>query len=301
MISIIIPTYKNKQLLLSNLSHNVPFFGDCEIVVINDDPDESLKVDLQEYPQIHLIENHKNLGFSPSMNLGVKASSGEYLFFLNNDVLLRDASFLQAVEYLKTSPNTFAVTFAQVERDNTVVGKNRIYWENGFFHHASAVSRERGLSAWAECGSCIVDRKKFLEIGGFDEMYAPFYWEDVDLSYRAYKRGYDVQYNPLIVVNHEHESTTGKFFSPDQVKMIAQRNQMLFIWNNISDSGMVFSHIMALVRMNFSAIVRGNTVFLTAFIMALGYLPQIFSNKSKQKQGIKCTDQEIISQFQKVT
>ena len=61
-------------------------------------------------------------------------------------------------------------------------------------------------------GSCAFDREKFLELGGFDPLLAPFYLEDTDLGYMAWKRGWKVLYQPRSVVYHEHRGTIGKRF-----------------------------------------------------------------------------------------
>ena len=62
-------------------------------------------------------------------------------------------------------------------------------------------------------GSCAFDRRKFLALGGFDELLAPFYLEDTDLGFMAWKRGWKVLYQPASVVHHEHRGTIGKTFS----------------------------------------------------------------------------------------
>ena len=64
-------------------------------------------------------------------------------------------------------------------------------------------------------GSSAFDRRKFLELGGFDHLYRPFYYEDTDLGFMAWKRGWKVLYEPGSIVFHEHRGTIGKKFSPE--------------------------------------------------------------------------------------
>jgi O-antigen biosynthesis protein len=71
-------------------------------------------------------------------------------------------------------------------------------------------------------GSCAFDRRKFLELGGFDDLLAPFYLEDTDLGYLAWKRGWKVLYQPRSVVYHEHRGTIGKRFSEERTSRRAQ-------------------------------------------------------------------------------
>ena len=91
-------------------------------------------------------------------------------------------------------------------------------------------------------GSCAFDRRKFLELGGFDELLAPFYLEDTDLGYLAWKRGWQVLYQPRSVVYHEHRGTIGKRFSEAQIQAVLKKNYLLFCWKNIHDWRMLASH-----------------------------------------------------------
>ena len=64
------------------------------------------------------------------------------------------------------------------------------------------------------CGACFICRRElFFELGGFDEIYTPYAWEDLDLAYRAWKRGYKVIYEPMAVCYHKREATTRNLFS----------------------------------------------------------------------------------------
>ena len=84
-------------------------------------------------------------------------------------------------------------------------------------------------------GSCAFDRAKFLDIGGFDHLYRPFYLEDTDLGYMAWKRGWKVLYQPASVVYHEHRGTIGKRFSNAYIQSVLKKNFVLFAWKNIHD------------------------------------------------------------------
>jgi GT2 family glycosyltransferase len=66
---------------------------------------------------------------------------------------------------------------------------------------------------YAGGGSSAYDRRKFLELGGFDPLLHPFYVEDADVSYMAWKRGWKVLYAPGSIVFHEHRGTIGKRFT----------------------------------------------------------------------------------------
>lgn len=294
-ISVIIPSYKNKELLLNLLRHNLQFFQDCEVIVINDYPQESLKNDLQEWKEITLIENTKNLGFAGTINVGVKAAKNEYVMLLNSDVKLLDRTYEKALQQFTENPNLFAVSMAQKEKDGTIVGKNKVYWNNGFIQHAKAHNLDFGKTAWAEGGSCIIDKQKFLELQGLDELFSPFYWEDVDLSYRAWKSGWEVYFDPKILVEHHHESTIGKYFDQQRIQTIAYRNQFIFNWKNITQPDLLFRHKMLLAKHLVYYLLKGNKPFLKGFAQALPKLSAIL--KKKYSRNYKLHDKEVLEIF----
>lgn len=296
MISVIIPSYKNKELLLKNLKNNLPYLNDCEVIVVNDYPEESLQEDLKKLP-VKLIENPKNLGFGAAVNRGASQAAGEYLLFLNSDVELSNANFRKALDHFVKNKKLFAVSFAQEEKDGSIVGKNKFFWQNGFFRHSKADNLNFGFNGWAEGGASIIDKAKFDQLGGFDEIYKPFYWEDIDFSYRAWKSGYEVLFDPHIKVVHPHESTIGKYFTSGKVKKIAYRNQLIFIWKNISDFSLILNHLILFIPNLLSLLLKGQFSFLTAIIQAKLKLPQISQKRLTQKKLYKLRDMEVLNIF----
>lgn len=295
-LSVIIPTYKNSDSLKKNLQHNLQFLTNCEVIVVNDYPSDSIKEILSDIPNIKVIENEKNLGFGPTVNTGVTAATGDYILLLNSDVLLYDDSYKKAIRYF-TDNLVFAVSFAQKEATDEIVGKNKLFWLNGFLQHSKVEDLTFGVNGWAEGGSCIIHKKKFDELKGFDPIYSPFYWEDIDLSYRAWKKGYKIFFDPQVVVEHHHETTIKAFFNKKIIKTIAYRNQILCIWKNIHDTNLMVSHIMNLSIHVVRAAISGDTVFLRGFAQALKRLQTVLKSRKEVTQKVK--DHEILSQFTK--
>ncbi len=299
IISVVIPTYKNKEQFIRNLRHNLPLLNGNEIIVVNDDPNESLKTDLKEFKNIVLIENSVNLGFGQSANTGIKKAGHEYIMLLNNDVLLKDDSYKAALEHFRKNSSLFAIGFAQIEKSGNIVGKNRIYWQKGFFNHQKATNLKSGINAWVEGGACMIDKIKFIDLGGFDTLYSPFYWEDVDLSYRAWKKGYSILFESKILVKHDHqsgESSIRKHFSSNFIKTISFRNQIIFIWKNINDGKMIIEHLFYILPTLFFQSLKGDLSFLRGFIQALVKIPSILKSRKAINTPSK-TDREIIQKF----
>ena len=79
-------------------------------------------------------------------------------------------------------------------------------------------------------------------MGGFDFLFEPFYFEDTDISYMAWKRGWVTLYQPRSIVYHEHRATIGKNFHPLYVDAVLQRNRLLFVWKNIHEAKRLAGH-----------------------------------------------------------
>ncbi len=297
-ISVIIPVYKNKEQFLKNLEHNLEYINKCEIIVVNDDPKESLADELKRFDNIILLENKHNLGFGQTVNIGVHESSCNYIFLLNTDVIINDTNFLKAIQLFSERSDLFGVSFSQIEKDGTIVGKNDIYWKDGMAHHRKANDIKFGPTGWVEGGSCIIDKKKFIDVGGFDPLFCPFYWEDNDLSYRARKMGYTTLFDPEIQVIHHHESTIGKYFSKSYINTIAFRNQLIFIWKNISDSTLTRDHIKTLIGLLLKSILKGNWTIINGFVKALIRLPEILDKRNLQKKDAQLSDKDLLSNYE---
>jgi len=297
MISVIIPTYV-KQQLLRNLRQNLTFLKECEILIVNDNPKYSLKNDLKEFKNIVLIENGQNLGFAVSVNKGVKRATKKYIMLLNDDVLLLDSSYRKAIGLFAKDPSLFAVSFAQKEKDNSIVGKNILYWKRGIIYHSKAKDARFGQNAWADGGACLIDKDKFLELGGFDPIYSPFYWEDIDLSYQAWKQGYKILFAPDILLEHHHKSTIGKYFSNNLIETTAFRNQFSFIWKNIIDVDLLFKHIFFLpINLIYYSLLKKQKNFVRGFSSAVMNLKVILTTRKKSNSFRKVSDKNILALF----
>mgnify|MGYP001581595392 CR=1 FL=1 len=122
---------------------------------------------------------------------------------------------------------------------------------------------------WGSCGSGAFRKSLWNELNGLDEIYNPFYWEDIDLSYRAKKRGYKIFFEPKSVVIHKHEEGAIKQkYSAEQIETISYRNQFLFAWKNMNSWRLWISHLLWLPYHFAKALVRGDFAFYLGFFYA---------------------------------
>lgn len=299
-ISIIIPVYRNTELFLHNLEVNKPLIEDCEVIVVNDYPPEDITAAVRGIiPQSKVILHTTTKGFGQTINDGVIKATGQYVMFMNTDVTLDDARFVESVLRFEKSPKLFAVSFAQKDHENNIHGGNRGSFYNGFVRHSGRSASKLSLNLWAEGGSMICRRDLFIKFQGFDELYSPFYEEDKDLSYVAWKSGYTVLFDPSVVVNHHHGSTISSYFQKAKIKTIAHRNLFIFHWKNMTDTDLFYKHLLAIPKMILSTLFHGDVTFVIGFLQALVRLPVIIAKRHNQEKYFIRTDTEILSQFTK--
>jgi len=130
-------------------------------------------------------------------------------------------------------------------------------------------------TAWVSGGSAAFRKSIWMELGGMDERFNPFYWEDIDLSYRAKEKGYTVLFEKKSVVHHFHEE--GKIrqeFTKKQVEDIAFRNQFYFIWKHAPLSQFCLSIIWTPIRI-VKEMIKGNWEMFRGLFFALPRLPEL--------------------------
>ena len=289
-ISIIIPVYKNYEMFFKYLELNKKYLNGCEVIIMNDYPLQNITKSVKKiYPEAVVFNNVVNLGFAGNVNRGVLKSKRDYIFLMNSDVILKDASFISGLKHFESDNKLFAVGFSQTEEAGKIVGSNRAYFQNGLINHSpqSSIIYHLTSNFWAEGGSSIFNKKLFIDLGLLDELYNPFYWEDIDLSYRAWKAGYKIFYDPNIKVEHHHESTIGKYFDKSKISRIAFRNQLIFHWKNLTDLGLLLKHLLNFPRF----------IFLPGFFDALKLLPKILQARKKTIKLFVKSDKQILNQF----
>lgn len=224
---------------------------DHEIILAdNGSTDGSVDYVTKEFPGIRVLSLAENLGFARANNAAVRAASHDVVVLLNNDMVV-DPGFLPPL-LTGFGPDTFAVSsqiFAQrpgSTREET--GRTSATFRRGMidFTHRKIPDRKPRRPYypvfWAGGGSSAFHRERFLRLGGFHEIYSPVYVEDVDLSFRAWREGWEVLLAPESVVYHKHRATTSRLFSAAELNALVVRNQTLFIWKNFSSWRLWLAH-----------------------------------------------------------
>jgi len=178
-------------------------------------------------------------------------------------------------------------------------------FEKGFFrfwHEQVSPSDEKRAALpifWAGGGSCAVDVRKLKAIGGFDTLYHPFYVEDTDLSWQAWKRGWKCLFAPQSHVVHKHRGTSRPRFGDAFVDSTTRRNQFLFVWKNVTDTGLILRHLMALPRIHGSAILqKGARSEILSYLKAVVRLPFALGRRTANLREYVVSDRDVLKSLQ---
>ncbi|MDP2633100.1 MAG: glycosyltransferase family 2 protein [Candidatus Curtissbacteria bacterium] len=302
-ISVIIPNYNGRELLAKNLPKVLENCPGCEVIVVDDaSNDDSVAYIKKNYKRVKLLVNSKNAGFAKTVNCGVEKATGQYVLLLNSDVAPQKGFLQSAMEsFSKESQKTFAVglsDFSHEEGKIIVRGRGGAKFIRGFINHY-ALPPKSGETLWVSGGSSLIDRQKFLELGGFDSIFAPFYWEDIDLSYRARKKGYLCFFDENSKVDHFHqEGAIKKSSSGFRIKSISYKNQFLFVWKNIEDYWWITLHLLWLPYHFARALINRDFAFFTGFLWALTKIPQLVLSSNFEVHS-SLSDREVLKKFEK--
>ena len=193
---------------------------DAEIIVIdNNSPDDSCAMVKELFPSVKLIENKDNSGFSKGNNIGVAQAKGEYLCILNPDTIVAEDTFTKLIKFTDGKDNLGIVgcqlidgkgNFLPESKRNVptpkvslkkVLGSTNDYYANHIETESTGkVDILVGAFMWLK-------KDVYDVVGGFDEDYF-MYGEDIDLSYKVVKAGYDNFYfGETTVIHFKGEST----------------------------------------------------------------------------------------------
>jgi len=313
-ISIIIPNYNGDGLLKKNLPKVLDAVkdytkGKIEIIIPDDaSSDDSITVITNFINSLDgktiigktIVNTDRSKGgFSANVNRGVALAKGEILLFLNSDVVPHKGFLEPLLEHFKKD-EVFGVGCMDesIEHGKVVLrGRGIGKWQRGFLTH-SLGDLNKTDTLWVSCGSGAFRASIYRKIGGLNNIYNPFYWEDIDLSYKAQKAGFKVIFEPKSKVIHEHsKGAIASNYKPFRIQKIVYRNMLFFVWLNISDIRFLTSHILWLPYYFLKTIMNNDFAFLVGFYLALVSLPIVLKERKKIQRLSSVSDRTILSQY----
>lgn len=296
-VSIVIPYWNGEEKIKKHLPGVIKFArkNGVEEIIASDDGSTDKTVELlkTQFPDVTVVEREKNEGFSSNVNTGFSRAKGDFIFLLNSDASVGIDVLKFALPHFE-DPKVFSIG-CKVGNGFWATGEFR----EGFFWHGQGKAASDSenikshLTLWAGGGSSIFRKSIWDELGGLDTIYNPFYEEDVDLGYRATKRGFINIWEPKALVEHYKEvGVIAEHFSKNRVTQVAERNHLMFIWKNITSEKLFAEHKEALIKM-----LTRHPKYWGTFLAALSKVSEIKKRREVEKREAKLTDEEVFELF----
>lgn len=260
----------------------------CRVTLVdNGSRDDSIAVVRESWPDIGIVEC-PNDGLV-SFNQVVAALDEPAILLLNNDVKLAANAIAPLVAALERHEDAlFSAPQCWTFDESLYEGmKTRVRMRYGLVQglcrvpgHEQDIDRP-GLTA-AAGPVLLVDRLKFLEVGGYDRLYHPGRVEDLDLGYSGWLRGYRGYYEPASRTLHKGLASFAPRFGARGCDLLAMRNSVLFAWKNLRGMRLA-RHIAWLPARVIWSLVSNRGMFVRALFGALRRLPFAVKARGAQK------------------
>ena len=225
LVSIIIINYNGKSYLEKCLESIKKIkYDNLEIIVVdNNSTDGTMEFLVQNYPSIITLKLDKNYGFAKPNNVAAKIAKGDFLLFLNNDTEVTP-NFLTELVQVLVGNNQIGICQSLLLKPNGEIDSSGDFIDTigVVYNSKEPIDKIREISS-ARGASMIIRKELFLDLGGFDEQFFVSF-EDVDLGWRTWIKGYKVVINPKSVVYHHGGKTHDSI--KDEISFHGLKNQL---------------------------------------------------------------------------
>ena len=274
-LSIVIVNYNVKDLLrdclvsLQLATQNI----DAEIFVVdNNSSDESCQMVSNEFKDVILIKNNKNVGFSKANNQAINLAKGKYILILNPDTIVYPNVLDYCLKFVNKTKNCGAIGVKMVNKEGRflpeskrsfpspivsfyrLVGLSRIFNKSPKFnkYYLSHLNKDKNHIVDTLAGAFMFIEKAILDkVGYLDEQFF-MYGEDIDLSYRIQKEGYNNYYlGEVKILHYKGESTNKRDYKYIYVfygamKIFSKKHFKNYLLYNLAINILIFAHIIKL-------------------------------------------------------
>ncbi len=309
-LSIVIPTWRGRDLLEAYLPsvlaaaerYREQTAREFEVILVDDagGDDTADWVRTAYGDGVKLVQHTRNMGFPAACQTGFETARFPLVLLLNNDVRLAPDCIAPMAAHFRDL-DVFAVTgkmFNQGE-DRFCNGGKIARFRRGMWSTYENYDVRPGappdalfLSFTAIGAFSAFSRARFLELGGFDPLAAMV--EDVELSYRGWKRGWAVLYEPRSIAYHDASRTMDRRYRRRQLDKLSRRNWILMHWMLLHDRGMFATHILAIATRFLASWLILDWRFYWAIFSGLGHLPAIVRKRRRTRLDMVRTDRELL-------
>ena len=297
----VLPNYNGQALLERFLPSVLAAAGEARVLVVDDaSTDDSVAFLRAQFPTVDVLPLERNVGFAKAANKGIEAADNEIVALLNTDVQ-PEKGFLPPLLRALADPRVFA-SVPRIRRpldggvaESAISGEfRRGLFRLGFQGDAPFEAHQEPFPTLYPVGAAAIMRRQvFLELGGFDPLFRPYYWEDADLGYRAWKVGYRVLCVPESVVDH-YAGTISATQARARVVLAQDMNRFLFTWKNIHDWRWTLAHWLALGPHCAVSLCTGRGGFVRGLAAALPRLPEALRARRLARRQAVVPDREVL-------
>ena len=237
-VSVVIPNYNGKHLLKEYLPFTYAAVKNTEFpyeIIVVDDASTDGSVDFlkAEYPEVIVISNSENKGFSYTCNRGIEVAKCELILLLNTDVKLSPDYFEHQWKYFLRW-DTFGVMgrITDMKGDKIQDAARMPKWtgfklKTAYFYYTRSKS-DRLYTLYLSGANALINAEKLKSIGGFNELFSPYYCEDMELCMRAWLLKWKSYYEHTAICQHQVSASTKGHTSARKIKNIYFRNRFYF-------------------------------------------------------------------------
>jgi GT2 family glycosyltransferase len=295
-ISVVIPNYNGERLLPQVLPTVITALNNSgvlsEIIVVDDcSADKTIQVLSEEFPGVKVLQNDLNSGFSVTSNKGIRAARYDWVLLLNSDVKLEPGYFKPLLKYTDNH-SVFGIMGRIVGWEDDEIQDGAKY---PFFHGVKIKTSgnyllkdkndmDKGLlSMYLSGANAFMNKRHFLAIGGFNELFSPFYVEDFELSLRAWRLGYECYYDYNAVCRHKTSATIAGGNKKRNIKKIYNRNKMYLHAIHLANAKRVL-WLMQLAGESLIHLISFRWSYIKALLLFLGSYKKVINSRKELHQ-----------------
>lgn len=282
-VSVVIPNYNGENIIVQTINSAIEALkssnvSDYEIIVSDDSStDQSITKIKETFKDVIIIPSLKNSGFSGNVNRGVNRASKELVLILNSDLHLEKGYFNSLIPLFNNDiifgvmgcikdPKTLEIQDGSklpILKFNMFISSNKNKFSNSTTLPTFFLSGANAL----------VRRDYFVKLGGFCELFNPYYSEDVDLGIRAWRMGWELYFQPTAICYHDVSSTIKKI-PKEQVLATAKRNKYILHSLHLPRY-LVFIYDITLIFTSLFRMINGDFVYFRAIKNYFGLKKEI--------------------------
>jgi hypothetical protein len=274
---------------------NIPNTGNEVVIIDNKSTDDSKKIVLNEFPEVKWFEASANR-FLISYNEYLKICKHPYVFLLNNDVILRKGCVNTLLNKFDDQSVFSVAPFVLNPGDIPENGRTKLYWSSGRFFY-KVVDYKTGLTATASTAAGMYDREKLVSMGGFDDLLFPMYGEEMDLTIRAYRRGWIVLFEPSSIVDHIGGATINKKVMHYERRASLVKNRHLSMIKHIHNKFRLSEYFFWTILVMPFRLISFDKGYLLGTIRAIKQFKQASLKRKIEKQSAKITDKMLFKKL----